>query len=410
MGFWVFAGGLAVLTVALLLRALLRGRAAAAEADVAGIALYREQLAAVAKDAEAGRIDAGEAERLELEIKRRLLEADRAAQGASGTGRAPRELSLGAAVIVAAVVLAGTGGLYWVLGAPGYGDAPIAARIAAAEEYRQTRMRQADAVARFEQNLPDLPDPDISEEFKGLMAQLRTAVAERPDDLQGHVLLVRNEAAMGNFGAAAKAQESVLRIKGEDAGAQDYLLLAQLWITEAGGYVSPEAEAALAQALRRDSENVEARYYWGLMRAQTGRPDLAFNVWRRVMDELPPDAPWAADLPTQIAAAARAAGVDYTPPAPASGGVRGPSAEDMAAAQDMSPEDRQAFIRSMVDGLAEELATDGGTPEKWAQLVRALGVLGEVERQAEIVAEAREVFDGSPEAIALIEAAAGGGE
>ncbi|SIN85045.1 c-type cytochrome biogenesis protein CcmI [Vannielia litorea] len=408
MGFWIFAGGLVLLVAAVLLRTMLRGRAGEPSGEIGGIGLYREQLAAVAKDAEAGRIDAGEAARLELEIKRRILEADRAAQAAGQSRRAPGAVSRGAAAGLALVLLGGAFGLYLSLGVPGYRDAPIATRLAAAEEFRANRPRQDAAEARFAESLPDVPDPTVSEEFKTLMAQLREAVARRPDDLQGHVLLARNEAAMGNFGAAATAQEAVLRIKGEAAEAQDFLLLAQLWITAAGGYVSPEAEAVLAQVLQRDPENMEARYYWGLMRAQTGRPDLAFNVWRGVMAAVPQDAPWAADLPAQIAAAARAAGVDYTPPASAP--VRGPSAEDMAAAQDMSPEERQAFIRSMVEGLAEELATEGGAPEKWAQLVRALGVLGEIARQAEIVAEAREVFAGNPDAIAVIEAAAGGGQ
>lgn len=406
MGFWFFAGGLALLAVAILVWTLLRSRTGEAEGGVAAIALYREQLAAVARDAEAGRIDVSEAARLELEIKRRILEADRAAQAEAATGRAPRTVTRAVAAGLAASVLLGAWGLYRSLGAPGYPDAPIAARLAAAEDFRANRPGQSVAAERFAGSLPDVPDPAVSEEFKGLMERLREAVASRPDDLQGHVLLARNEAALGNFGAAAEAQQAVIRIKGDAAAAEDFLLLAELWITEAGGYVSPEAEAVLAEALRRDGESVPARYYWGLMRAQTGRADLAYNVWRSIETAVPQDAPWAEDFPRQIAAAADAAGVEHTPREP----LRGPSAADMEAAQDMSEEDRQAMIRGMVEGLAEELGTEGGPPEKWAQLVRALGVLGESERQAEILAEAREVFSGNAEAIALIEAAAGGGQ
>ncbi|MCO6382586.1 c-type cytochrome biogenesis protein CcmI [Oceanicola sp. 502str15] len=402
MGFWIFALGLVLVVLALMLRVLLRGRGGAAEGGVAGIALYREQLAAVARDAEAGRIEPGEAERLELEIKRRILEADRAAQAAGRSGRAPRAVRLGGAVGVAVVVLAGAFGLYLALGVPGYRDAPIGARLAAAEEFHANRPGQAEAEERFAAQLPQGPDPTVPEDFQSLMAQLREAVAARPDDLQGHVLLVRNEAALGNYGAAAQAQRGVIRIKAEAAGAADYVMQAELMIAAAGGYVSPEAERALQQALQREEGNMTARYYWGLMRAQTGRPDLAFNVWRSVVDARPADAPWAEDLPAQIAAAARAAGVDYTPPET----TRGPSAADIAAAQDMSPEDRQAMIEGMVEGLAGELAREGGTPEKWAQLLRALGVLGQHARQAEILAEAREVFAGNAAALATIEAAA----
>ena len=48
------------------------------------------------------------------------------------------------------------------------------------------------------------------------------------------------------------------------------------------------------------------------------------------------------------------------------------------------------------------LATDGGPPSDWAQLIRALGVLGQAERAAEIGAEAEEAFAANPDALRLI--------
>ena len=416
MGFWVFAGGLALGVVAALCGALLRRRGGeTAGEELPGIALYREQLAAVARDAEAGRVSEAEAGRLELEIKRRILEADRAHRAeAPEPARTPRAARIGAAAGVALAVVGGAGALYFMLGQPGYRDQPVAGRLAAAAEFRANRPGQEEAAERMAQSMPAGPDPQVSDEFRTLMAQLREAVAKRPDDLRGRELLMRNELAMGNYTAAAEAQQEVIRIKGAEAGSRDHLLLAELWISAAGGYVSPEAEGALEAVLDREPGNMVARYYWGLMHAQTGRPDIAFRVWRSVLANLPENAPWADDLPRQMAAAAAETGVDWTPPesapsqpAPA---PRGPSAADIEAAGEMSEEDRQAMIRGMVEGLAAELADQGGPPARWAQLIRALGVLGETERQAEILAEAREVFAGNAEALATIEAAAGGGQ
>ena len=74
----------------------------------------------------------------------------------------------------------------------------------------------------------------------------------------------------------------------------------------------------------------------------------------------------------------------------------------------MTPEERQAMIRTMVAGLAERLATEGGPVEDWARLIRAYGVLGEPGKVAPVVAEARQVFADDPAALAQIEAAAQG--
>ncbi|MCB2133166.1 MAG: c-type cytochrome biogenesis protein CcmI, partial [Rhodobacteraceae bacterium] len=53
------------------------------------------------------------------------------------------------------------------------------------------------------------------------------------------------------------------------------------------------------------------------------------------------------------------------------------TAADIAAAQEMSADDRQAMIRGMVDGLAQRLAEDPDDLEGWHRLIRARVVLGE---------------------------------
>ena len=68
--------------------------------------------------------------------------------------------------------------------------------------------------------------------------------------------------------------------------------------------------------------------------------------------------------------------------------------------------ERQAMIEGMVDRLAGRLATEGGPPEDWAQLIRSLGVLGRAEEAGRIRDEAGDVFAGDPAALAQIAAAA----
>jgi cytochrome c-type biogenesis protein CcmH len=176
--------------------------------------------------------------------------------------------------------------------------------------------------------------------------------------------------------------------------------LAELMILAAGGYVSPEAEAALARGLARDPGSPVGRYYAGLAALQRGRADLAFPIWSRLLAEGPPDAPWVAAIEAEIGEVARLAG--RPPP-----DVPGPGAAELEAAEGMDPEARTAMIEGMVDQLSERLATEGGPPEDWAQLIRSLGVLGRREAAAAIAAEARTVFAGDAAALELIATAAG---
>lgn len=395
MTFWIAATLLTSAFAALLMRALARRGAGLRTAAEADIGVYRDQLAEVARDAERGTIGAAEAERSRIEISRRILEADRAMAG-SGSGMAAGPVFVPSVMVVAA--LAGAILLYDQIGAPGYPDVPIAAQIARAEKLRSERPSQAEAAAAAKLPAPPAPAKD----YEALMEQLRKAVAERPGDLTGQELLARNEAALGNYTAAAAAEARVIEIKAKDASAEDYARLADLYVMATGGYVSPEAELAAGEALARDPKNGTARFYIGLMWAQTGRPDNAFKFWRSLLEEGPEEAPWIAPIRAEIGMLAAAAGVDYTPPA----ALKGPSSDDVAAAADMSAGDRAEMIKGMVAQLSERLYAEGGSVEEWARLITSLGVLGDKDKAKEAFGKAEAAFAGQDAAIEALKQAA----
>ena len=74
----------------------------------------------------------------------------------------------------------------------------------------------------------------------------------------------------------------------------------------------------------------------------------------------------------------------------------------MEAAAEMSPEERMEMIRGMVDQLGERLATEGGSPQEWAQMLGALGVLGETDWATAIWGEAQQVFANEPGALEIV--------
>lgn len=395
--FWITTGVLALAMAALLVMALLRGQRNTGPAEAFDVQIYRDQLGEVDRDLQRGVISDEDAERLRTEISRRILAADAKVQSTGVAGQQPRALGLTLAVLIGVGVIGGAFGLYMQLGAPGYGDLGLASRMEMAKDARENRPSQQDA----EGQMPTGANPNVQPEYTELVQRLRGAVSERPNDIQGHVLLARSEAALGNYVAAYQAQERVVAIKGDAATGSDYADLADMMVLAAGGYVSPEAERVLETALTRDPENGVAQYYMGLMMAQTGRPDIAFRLWDRLIRVSPADAVWMPPILAQMEEMAFRAGVpDYQLPRIAS--LPGPTAEDMEAAGEMSEEERQEMIRGMVANLSDRLATEGGPPEDWARLITSLAVLGDQAQAIAIWNNAQEVFAENPDALEIV--------
>ncbi len=421
MGVWFWIAAVAMAAGSLLgpflvLRGAGRGTGSASQRQA--LAVYRDQLEEVARDAARGTIGAAEAEALRGEIGRRMLEVDRAGRGGdaaaqpgsgsaagAGDGRAGALVAAGLAAAALSLAL----GLYLGLGRPDLADRPMALRAADAEAWLGARAAQAEAegAARAGGLWPAPAEPDP--EFLRLAGELRAAVAGRPDDIEGHRMLAWTEARLGEFTAARRAQERVVELGGADPATGDLEVLAGIMIEGAAGAVSPEAEAVLLRVLERDGANGPALFHLGRLYDMAGRPDRAFALWDRLLRQAPAGDPWAEAARQGMGALAWRAG-QHRYEVPAAAPAPGPDAGDLAAAEAMSPEERAEMIRGMVAGLAERLATEGGPAADWARLIQAYGVLGEAEAARAIHAEALERFAGSAGDLALIaEAAAAAG-
>ncbi len=303
MWFWIIASLIILVVGMFLTLALLRGREEGDSTAAYDLQVYRDQLKTADRDLARGVVSAEDAERIKVEISRRILAADKALQAESHGQQAPLGLNVAVLGIGAAVLLGGIG-IYLSLGAPGYGDRPLQLRIEQAREIKKNRPSQADAEARMPQNSAKI-DPRDQE----LIEKLREKVAERADDVKAQTLLAGTEAALGNYRAAYEARKRVITLKGNQANARDYAELADAMIMAANGFVSPEAETALKQALNRDPKHGTALYYTGLMFAQNGRPDIAFNIWSELLERSRPNDPWVRPIRSQIKEAAAWAGV-----------------------------------------------------------------------------------------------------
>ncbi|MEX0970684.1 MAG: c-type cytochrome biogenesis protein CcmI [Paracoccaceae bacterium] len=385
--FWILLALVTLVLAVLILAPLLAGKGDAVPRAAYDMQVYRDQLAEIERDLARGNLSAADAKTSRAEIGRRLLAADAELTATHAASSAPRALNMAAVAMLSLGAVAGIFYTYDRIGAPGYPDLPLAERRAAMAESRPSQDMAEATAARSGLNEPALVAPDPR--LPALVAQLEAATAERPDDVQGQALLAQFLPQLGRFADARRAQARVIALKGVDANADDYIELAELMISATQGYVSPEAEAALRRGLMLDGSNPRGRYYAGLTMAQTGRPDLALQIWTILLEDSPADAPYIAAIQAQIDNLRRAAAAMSGP-----ANVTGLTAE------------QQDEVRGMVEGLAARLASDGGSAEEWARLVRALIVLGEHDRARAIAAEAEVNFADMPEALALIRAEA----
>ena len=402
MLFWITIIAIAVLSTLALIAPLWRP-ATDEETGHEDVALYRDQLAEVDRDLARGVLDETEAARTRTEIARRLLSADQAAGKVLGSG--PLRLSRGSGAVMMLCTIGGAIAVYFALGAfdstGPYRDMSRAQRIAAGDAMRADRMPQLEAEIAFGTEIAALGE--IPEDYAAMIARLREIVPQNPEQREGWELLALHEARLGNFSAATRAQEQVLRLKGDAVTAADRLGLLDRMVAATNGFVSPEAEQIMLGLLDEDPRSVAARYYAGLLYAQTDRPDMAFQLWRDVLENGDPASIHYSLAESQIEAVAFAAGEEFTLESLT---PRGPSADDIAAAAEMSAQDRSQMIAGMIEQLSTRLADEGGPASDWARLIVALSVIEETERAQMIWEEARTAFASQEADLATIAAAA----
>jgi cytochrome c-type biogenesis protein CcmH len=333
------------------------------------LAVYRDQLAEIERDRDAGRIGAAEAEAARVEVSRRLLAAAEAEDGkkVERATLSPRPRRIVAVAALVALPL-GTALLYLALGSPWLPGEPLSARLGKPPEQRS---------------------------IDTLVAQVEAHLANNPEDGRGWEVLAPVYLRLGRFGDAVKARSNALRLNGESAERQTGL--GEALVAAAQGIVTAEAAQAFARAVALDPEAPKPRFFLGLAAEQDGRLADAAKRWRDLIAQAPADAPWLGFVREALAR------VD-----PSAAEARGPTAADMAAAAELLPEQRQQMVRGMVDRLAARLKDDGSDLDGWLRLIRAYMVIGERDKARSAAADARRALKADPDKLRRIDDAAKG--
>ena len=272
-------------------------------------AVYRDQLQELERDQGRGLIGAAEAEAARNEISRRLLQVVKPGLLAGGN-----RYSLLAVLLVPLIALP----LYAKFGSPGAPDVPL-----------QERMKGAIA----------------NQDFEALVATVEAHLAESPNDVEGWKVLAPAYKRLQRWGDAAEAYANVLRLAASDA--QSIADYGEMLVFANEGMVTDEAQRAFAEALKLDSKDERANYYFAMGLKQEGK------------------APALTD-------------------------------EQVAAGQAMKTEDQSAMIAGMIDGLEQRLGDNSKDIEGWKKLIRARRVSNEVDKAKLSLQLAFNIFKNEP--------------
>ena len=160
----------------------------------------------------------------------------------------------------------------------------------------------------------------------------------------------------------------------------------------ANGVVTADAKAAFERATAQDPQSVTGRFFLGLAAEQDGKRDEAASIWRKMLADAPADVPWGDYVRSALA---RVGGPPVAGP--------GPTAEQAAAASDMSSAAALDMIRGMVDRLATKLHSDGSDVEGWLRLVRAYMVLGDRDKAKDAASDAKRALANDPDKLKRVD-------
>jgi cytochrome c-type biogenesis protein CcmH len=268
-------------------------------------------------------------------------------------------------------------GLYLLHGSPRLPDQPLAAR---------------------------LQDPAAEQNLAALVARVEARLRAHPEEGEGWDVVAPVYLSAQSYSQAAEAYGQAIRLLGPSA--KRLSGYGQALVLEKGGVVTEEALASLERALALDATLVEPRILIAIAKEQDGQFAAAIEDWRGLLHRQEADEAWRGMVQKRIAnAEAHLSGPPPAETAPQKGGP-GPGAADVAAAQNMSPADRQAMVEGMVRRLAARLEQQSDDLAGWLRLIRAYTVLDRKDDARKALERAKSQFVGNAQAIEQLDALA----
>ena len=367
------------------------------------VAVARDQVAELASEVARGTLTATEADEGRAEIDRRVLAAVKSSEGPGQV--APERRRMLGVVALSGWVVAGATGLYALIGQP---DVPAVTREPAEVASVEPAETEGTAVA-------PAPKPAGAGSVEEMINGLVTRLAENPEDAEGWRMLGWSYFQTERYADAAKAYGEA--VKRDASRSEVWSAYGEVLVRTAQGLVAEDAIAAFDQALAIDPKDPRAHFFKGMALEQAGNPAAAVEAWVKLIEGAEKGADWlpgviervdelstaqSIDIGTRIDAWRPLAALPALDDAPAASSP-GPTAEDVAAAQEMAPEDRSAMIEGMVAKLDARLTDNPDDPEGWVKLINSRMVLNQPEAAADALTRARAALAASPDKLQMVE-------
>lgn len=341
-------------SVALILWPLMAGGKSIGALDQA-VRHYEAKQAELIRQHSDGLISNEERLAAEAEQARRLIAIDRMPAGEMekpGAASARRKIAaLALLVLVPAFALAA----YLAIGRPDMPDQPLA--------FRQIQPKSLDV--------------------ENALRKIEAHLLKNPQDGKGYEVVAPVYMRVGRYGDASLAFSKVIALLGENA--ERLADLGESLVAQGNGVISRDAKEAFSRALALEAGHAKSHFYLALALEQDG--DISGAIKRLVS--------MVADMPEGGPRQRILAELERLQPSKAPLPAA-PDSDSGRAIAAMPDAERQAVIRSMVEGLAVRLKGQGGSLEEWKRLVQARLVLGERARAAQHLAEARAALAADP--------------
>jgi len=231
----------------------------------------------------------------------------------------------------------------------------------------------------------DEKNPAMSLPLDQLTARLAMKLENNPDDVPGWTLLGRSYIVTGHPDKAIAAYKKAMALSPNDIELQ--ISYGEALTTASEGNVTPEAKAVFLAAQKMQADHPGVIFNLALWDFQAGEVQKAYDAWLKLARGAPASADWLKEVRVKLNLAAKQLGI-APPPLPAAPETtpqkrKLPSAltvNDVQGVNGMTSEERDGFIRGMVQRLADRLKQQPDDLQGWLRLAQSYKVLGEKEK------------------------------
>lgn len=347
----------------------------------------KNQLLQITKDEKIGLLDKND-DLIKISVSRKLIKLHEEVADEEKIVEAPKKITTWASLFIVSLCLIGSHVTYVITDGHYFqyfqsnpiNILNIGNNSKPSEHQKQLSQEAVEKILKKNSDAERSSSTDLKlSDLAQLVQQLKTVLDDRPNDLQGHELLVKNSARIGDFFTARRAQKQVLVILASDARSSDFANYADLCIIAANGYVSTEAAMAIKKALEIDYNNSQANVYLSLLFLQDGATSRALKIWKDLLANEPSSSKWIKMLIPKIEL------------------LSAKLAKKLAGNQQTNSEFhaiRLAFL-NLLKSFEERLDKERGSIQNWKSLIQSYRNLNYMQEAETNVIKMRSLFSSS---------------